>query len=108
MSKDLEYYTCPASDCSWGHYHNTDDGNIFNCQVCHSSYCTACEVPMHTGETCQVYQDRTRPQRQAEENESSAKVVGEISKPCPSCKARLDKYVGCDHVTCEYSITIDI
>lgn len=37
-----------------------------------------------------------------QENEDSAKFLGTISKPCPKCGRYLDKYAGCDHVTCKH------
>ena len=61
---------------------------------------------MHEGETCQQYQHgvemaEQRKQEQAQENAASEQRVGEISKPCPQCKSPLEKYAGCDHVTCQ-------
>lgn len=61
---------------------------------------------MHEGETCQTYRDRIeadeqRKTQQAAENTASEATVQRVSKPCPNCNSRLDKYTGCDHVTCE-------
>ena len=104
---DEEFYACPSAECSWGCFMSTkEDGNIFTCQVCKYRYCIICEVPMHEGETCQEYQHgvetaEQRKQEQARENAESEQRVKKISKPCPKCKSPLDKYTGCDHVTCQ-------
>lgn len=64
---------------------------------------------MHEGETCADYQGREAEgrareelkRRQVQENAESEAYVGTIAKPCPKCGRQLDKYDGCDHVTCE-------
>lgn len=40
-------------------------------------------------------------ERQAKENSATEKTVNDSSKPCPKCTIRLDKFAGCNHVTCE-------
>ncbi|OQO09373.1 hypothetical protein B0A48_04771 [Cryoendolithus antarcticus] len=49
------------------------------------------------GKSCTEFQDARPKDSQAAE---SYVVLSEISKACPGCKTRLDKYEGCDHVTC--------
>lgn len=99
---DEEYRTCPSADCSWACFFSTkENGNIFTCQMCKYRYCVTCEAPMHEGETCEEFQNTTaRKAEQVQQNAASEKRLGEISKPCPKCTMRLDKYTGCDHVTC--------
>ena len=59
---------------------------------------------MHEAETCNVYQERRREEEaqraRQEENKLSLETVSKVSKPCSACKTNLDKYTGCDHVTC--------
>lgn len=62
---------------------------------------------MHDGETCTDFQqriqrDEARKREQLQQNAVSERIVQRISKPCPKCTSRLDKYAGCDHVTCKY------
>ncbi|KAF2162566.1 hypothetical protein M409DRAFT_27188 [Zasmidium cellare ATCC 36951] len=112
--RDEEFRECPSATCSYGYFHSTkDDGNIFRCQLCESRYCVLCEVPMHENMTCDLYReskrqeaeaenDRKRKREMADEEELSAKKVKAVSKKCPNpkCGINLDKYTGCDHVTC--------
>ena len=59
---------------------------------------------MHEGETCGQYKERIEEERRNDltrQNEASEREVETISKPCPNCRAPLDKWTGCDHVTCK-------
>ncbi|KAK4574503.1 hypothetical protein LTR86_001344 [Recurvomyces mirabilis] len=75
-------------------------------------YCIICEARMHEDETCNGYQERVKTERdrqeRAEENKRSEAEVEKISKPCPSCGRHLDKYTGCDHVTCMFKNPSDL
>ncbi|KAI7284794.1 hypothetical protein KC345_g2044 [Hortaea werneckii] len=96
-----DFRSCPSATCNWGCFFSTaDDGNIFTCQLCSIRYCVVCEVLMHEDETCEAYQKRRETQDTAKEERRSEKFLRKISKPCPKCGVNLDKYEGCDHVTC--------
>lgn len=83
-----------------------DDGNIFSCKMCQARYCLVCEVPFHEEQTCDQYQEHAK--RRSEDEEKSLETVKQVSRPCPGpgCGVKLDKYTGCDHVTCEKTCTI--
>ncbi|KAI2606570.1 hypothetical protein GGR54DRAFT_633416 [Hypoxylon sp. NC1633] len=68
------------------------------CHACKHYFCVRHSVPWHRGETCDEYEHRTR--RQRRNDKASEKAVKEITKPCPGCNKNVDKYTGCDHVTC--------
>ena len=62
---------------------------------------------MHEEDTCESFQtekaeDPLGKVQRAEQEQLSAEAVKMISKPCPKCTANLDKYTGCDHVTCKF------
>lgn len=98
-----EWKECPSAFCDWGCYIIKGDGDIFRCHKCEYHHCLACDVPMHYSETCESVQEKQRERRRREEQEeASSKTVEKTSKPCPKCNSRLDKYIGCDHVTCKY------
>ena len=102
MEEDEEFRTCLSATCKWGCFFSTKaDGNIFVCQMCSFRHCVVCEAPMHEDETCDQY--RARNKQRNKENRLSRKLVKTISKRCPGCKISIDKYDGCDHVTCMYS-----
>ena len=73
----------------------------------HSQVLFACDRPMHEDEVFSQYRARMeremrqRRQKQARENEASGREVTATFRPCPNCNARLDKWTGRDHVTCE-------
>jgi hypothetical protein len=100
LRDDPEWVECPSASCKFGAL--MVGGHIFTCQVCQYRYCFGCQVPMHEEETCTVYAERVRAKETAEA--LSEKEVEKTSKPCPKCKSRLDKFAGCDHVTCMSSL----
>lgn len=56
---------------------------------------------MHEDETCDAYQERIQgEEKRKDEERLSVDKVRAISKACPHCGINLDKYTGCDHVTC--------
>ncbi|KAI1421605.1 hypothetical protein F5Y12DRAFT_690349 [Xylaria sp. FL1777] len=82
-----------------------DAGQIFplecekaKCHTCKRSSCVRHDIPWHSGETCDEYDRRTRKQRKS--YKLSEKHVKETTKPCPGCKKNVNKYSGCDHITC--------
>ncbi|KAI0000616.1 hypothetical protein F4779DRAFT_147899 [Xylariaceae sp. FL0662B] len=68
------------------------------CHACRRYSCVYHNVPWHSGESCEEYDRRTRKQRK--NDKASEKHVNEITKPCPGCNRKVNKYIGCDHVTC--------
>lgn len=87
-----------------------DDGNIFCCQKCNTRHCLLCDVPFHEDQTCDEYQEakqraveeeESAAKRRVEEETASAEAVKKMSRPCPECGVNIDKFAGCDHVTCE-------
>lgn len=104
------------------------DGNIFNCQMCALRWCLSCDVPFHEEQTCSEHIAKkkgpvARPteeqekqlaieRQQAEQREKKLVVARQAqeesaslraARPCPSCKAKIVKDGGCDHMTCKSS-----
>lgn len=125
MQDEEEYHACPNAECSWGLYRAATidaitmlisnlgayfakgDGNIFSCKMCKARYCLVCEVPFHEEQTCDDYQANAK--RRSEDEQKSLEAVKQVSRPCPGpgCGVNIDKWTGCDHVTCKktkYSI----
>lgn len=98
MQSNEEFHACPSADCPWGAFFAKDDGNILNCPLCKARYCLSCEFPFHEGETCEGHREASAERER--QDAKSLKTVVMISKPCPKCKANINKYTGCDHVTC--------
>lgn len=73
MQQDDEFQSCPNADCPWSRYmlvvivqetaltqaigafFSRDEGNIFDCQMCHLRWCLTCDVPFHSGHICEEY-----------------------------------------------------
>jgi hypothetical protein len=92
-----------------GAYFAKDDGNIFSCKMCKARYCLVCEVPFHEEQTCDDYQaEFKRAERRNKDEEKSLEAVEKLSRPRPGpgCGINIDKYTGCDHVTCEKMHTV--
>ncbi|KAI0508518.1 hypothetical protein F5B22DRAFT_638725 [Xylaria bambusicola] len=68
------------------------------CHVCQNVTCARHNIPWHRGETCDQYDKRTRAQQKSAR--LSEKHIKKIARPCPGCKKNINKYAGCDHVTC--------
>jgi hypothetical protein len=68
--------------------------------MCKARYCLDCEVPFHERQTCDEYQADAK--RRNEDEQKSLATVKQLSRPCPGpgCGINIDKYTGCDHVTC--------
>ncbi|KAI1152387.1 hypothetical protein F4825DRAFT_312853 [Nemania diffusa] len=82
-----------------------DSGQIYpsgcekaKCHACQRSSCVRHDVPWHSGETCKEYDKRTRKQRKS--YKLSEKHIQKTTKTCPGCKRHVNKYSGCDHITC--------
>lgn len=80
----------------------------FICQVCRAINCVPCKA-VHTGKSCQEYQEDTNPDiknaRLNNENKMSEETIGaEIAAgkamKCPRCSIPVMKVTGCDFITC--------
>lgn len=102
--KDLaEFRFCLSPTCDSGQMHHSEsDCPEFQCVACASRQCVAHNIPWHEGETCAEY-DRRNLQRRKDE-EASEREVSRTSKTCPQCKKLVHKYMGCNHITCEFSL----
>lgn len=73
--------------------------DICTCHECGAKACVPCDRPWHEGESCELYQSRTK-DRMAEE-EASLAQIRKATKPCPFCRKNIEKNGGCNSVHCE-------
>ncbi|KAI1073664.1 hypothetical protein F5B20DRAFT_574655 [Whalleya microplaca] len=92
-----EFKWCLNPRCNSGQIHPRGCTRA-KCSACKRYSCVLHNVPWHSGESCEEYERRTRKQRK--NDKASEKHVNEITKPCPGCNRKVNKYTGCDHVTC--------
>ncbi|KAF2192323.1 hypothetical protein K469DRAFT_735382 [Zopfia rhizophila CBS 207.26] len=92
---------CIAKGCRSGQVHDESTfAPKFRCISCHYEHCITHNRRWHKGETCAEYDYRTDRRLKKAEEEASNKLIREIAKKCPMCKWCIEKYYGCDHMTC--------
>ena len=74
--------------------------NLCTCHKCGAKACANCDRPWHEGETCDEFQKRLKAQNVANEEAASQKTIQQASKPCPGCKANIQRNGGCDAMRC--------
>jgi hypothetical protein len=73
-------------------------------------YCSICEIyadhstHLPPGETCEEFQKRLQSQNFAKEEAASKKTIQKESKPCPGCKANIQRNGGCDAMRCKCGV----
>lgn len=97
---------CIGPDCGSGQLHegNEDGTNPeMTCASCGFHLCVRHKIKWHAGETCAQYEYRTSGRRR--EDADSEDVIGRTTQQCPNerCGARVQKSVGCDHMTCKFA-----
>ncbi|KAF8417159.1 hypothetical protein EV426DRAFT_555249 [Tirmania nivea] len=95
QARPNEYAYCPTPDCPTV-YAVTTAENVYTCNQCLLSICTACKTAAHHGQTCTQYKSSIADQSQFEEWKRRAGV-----KTCPKCNADIEKNDGCNHITCK-------
>jgi hypothetical protein len=98
LSAIPNFHWCMRLHCEAGQIHDST-GPFFECEVCHYQYCLHHKTPWHEDETCAEYTQRVTRNIAAEER-ASRETVKAISKPCPGCKAPIQKISGCKHMRC--------
>jgi len=87
QNPDLRW--CPKVNCT-GYDYGAIDKHKLNCCVCHFAYCFYCLEPWHSANKCKAEAER-RLDRWAKTHNA---------KFCPRCRARIEKQLGCNHMTC--------
>ncbi|KAI1505249.1 hypothetical protein F5X99DRAFT_275730 [Biscogniauxia marginata] len=97
LNKMGQFQWCLNPRCDAGQI-NPAGCSKAKCYACESYSCAHHHVPWHHKESCAEYSHRTRKLRRGEK--LSEQRVKEITKPCPGCNRNVNKYTGCDHITC--------
>lgn len=100
LAADPNFQRCLNASCNGGHIHDADsagDKNVFTCEECGAQVCMTHQIPMHTGKTCEQYDDI----QQVADTANVLKSSESEMKKCPGCELEYAKDGGCDHMTCK-------
>jgi len=95
--KQADFRWCALPNCGAGQL--VEDGknssSYFTCVKCARATCVEHRVPFHEGLTCEEYSLSG-----SKDELAVAFWKAKRAKPCPHCKAPIEKNGGCDHMTC--------
>ena len=100
---------CLSLKCDSGQIHQDGDkAPIVTCAACGFKMCFTHQVAWHPELTCTQYEaSKTAPGANAElrtrlarEEGETAATLARLTKPCPSCGAKILKDGGCNHMKC--------
>jgi hypothetical protein len=105
LSKLPEFAWCLAAKCSSGQLHASTEGPnsaMMECHTCKFVQCLRHRRAWHHGETCQQYDYRSSGRMAHDAERATTAILDAISKECPgeNCGCRIQKWDGCDHMTC--------
>lgn len=93
IERSSECRYCPGADCSMIAISDTAEGQG-SCTMCGTSFCFECGMNPHIPAACDECKGFIRLL------ESSEYWIQKNAKPCPGCKAPIEKNTGCNHMTC--------
>ncbi|KAJ1308383.1 hypothetical protein OPQ81_004089 [Rhizoctonia solani] len=105
LEAEPNFVWCKNAKCNWGQVHESGaNAPIVICQVCRARSCFTHNVPWHTGLTCAQY--NAQHVNRARENQASEAYIARNAKQCPNprCGRRIEKFDGCDHMTCRLPV----
>lgn len=98
---ESEKLYCPFKDCS---ALLVDDGfediKESECPHCHRLFCARCQVPWHSGITCEEFQKLNKNDRGREDIMLVKLAKQKEWQQCPKCNFYVEKTEGCNHMKC--------
>jgi len=93
MTKDPRFRNCPSPGCVWGYVvEDPPQPRRIACPVCKTNFCMICPKDHTEKIACEVFAKTV--QDEIEEWKQ------QHTKPCPRCKANIQKESGCPHIRC--------
>lgn len=89
MAQDPSVRWCPQPNCE-GYMRGSESDPHLTCPFCHYEVCFKCNSQWHGKQSCEQHLDAAY--------EEWAK--GQDVQLCPRCKLRIEKVLGCNHITC--------
>lgn len=91
-----EFAKCPGEKCTKTYRKTSAVSAGKLCHECLTNFCSCCNVEYHVGMTCQEYQREI-----VEAERGTLRWMEENGgKRCPSCRAAVEKAVGCNNMEC--------
>ena len=106
MAVDPNFQSCLNAPCPGGHIHDAGEAGaniVFTCDVFGSQVCMTHQVPMHTGQTCEQYDDAA----QVEDTAKILEATESEMKKCAGCDLEDAKDGGCIHMTCKFCLGVE-
>lgn len=109
LGADEHFHWCINAGCTSGQIHDDLGGEspVFACATCGFRQCIKHRMAWHDGETCEQYDyrvsGRADADRRAKEDQASEAAAAATTQTCPkaTCKAKIQKSDGCDHMSCK-------
>ena len=89
LSQDPNLRWCIKAECR-GYMIGDLSSKKLTCAICQTSMCFLCRNAWHDGQSCE----------QAMNSEFKRYVDKVQAKECPKCRSKIEKYEGCNHMTC--------
>jgi len=96
--------SCPTPNCPYIAWSDEKDEGSVNCPHCQRDYCWSCRTAHSRGVSCREakeFRDRCKDKSKLDLEKANEKWIKERTKPCPRCKAPVEKNEGCNHMTCK-------
>jgi hypothetical protein len=105
LKQDPNICWCPFPRCTNAIYRDPEEEPKMQCNACSYQFCAECSEAWHGDMSCEEHAKiKAKIESSAEKQiplfnmwtNKRAKLV----KPCPGCKAYIEKFDGCNHMTC--------
>lgn len=102
LANQSKYVGCPKPNCPSGFINERTDQFTVKCDSCEEIYCAQCLKQHSARLTClQATEENKKISANKEEQEKeSQKWKERYTRPCPACKASIQKNEGCNHMSC--------
>lgn len=105
LKQDPNICWCPSPGCTNAIYREPDEDPKIICDACRFQFCAQCKEAWHGDMSCEEYgniKDKMEKSvaKQAPSFSTWTNKHSKQVKPCPGCKAFIEKFDGCNHMTC--------
>lgn len=105
LKQDPNICWCPSPGCTNAIFREPTDDTKIVCDACRYQFCSMCKEQWHDGMSCEDFaqiKDKIEKSvaRQASSFSTWTSKHNKQVKPCPGCKAFIEKVEGCNHMTC--------